>query len=59
MLLSIKGFTPDGLRPLDPDFQNEIDVRMVRLLELHDVKYEPLTGSVEERIERLTAGVKA
>jgi len=50
---------PDGLRPLDPDFQNEIDERMVRLLELHDVKYEPLTGSVEERIERLTAGVKA
>src|SRR5438477_111733 len=50
---------PDGLRPLDPDFQNEIDERMVRLPELHDVNYEPLTGSVEERIERLTAGVKA
>ncbi len=50
---------PDGLRPLDPDFQKEIDERMVRLLDLHDVKYESLTGSVEERIEQLTARVKA
>ncbi len=50
---------PDGLRPLDPDFQKEIDERMVRLLDLHDVKHEPLTGSVEERIERLTTRVKA
>jgi predicted ATPase len=49
---------PDGLRPLDPDFQKEIDERMVRLLELHDVRYEPLTGSVEERIEQLTARVR-
>ena len=49
----------DGLRPLDPDFQKEIDERMVRLLEQHDVKYELLTGSVDERIERLTACVKA
>ena len=50
---------PDGLRPLDPDFQKEIDERMVKLLDLHDVKYESLTGSVEERIEQLTERVKA
>jgi nicotinamide riboside kinase len=50
---------PDGLRPLDPDFQKEIDERMVRLLDLHDVRYEPLTGSVEERIEQLTARVRS
>jgi len=49
---------PDGLRPLDPDFQKEIDERMVRLLDLHDVKYESLTGSVEERIEQLTQRVR-
>ena len=50
---------PDGLRPLDPDFQKEIDERMVRLLDLHDVRYEALTGPVEERIEQLTARVRA
>ncbi|MGZ4139853.1 MAG: AAA family ATPase [Actinomycetota bacterium] len=50
---------PDGLRPLDPDFQKEIDERMVRLLHLHDVRFEPLTGSVDERIEQLTKRVRA
>jgi nicotinamide riboside kinase len=49
---------PDGLRPLDPDFQKEIDERMVRLLELHDVRYQTLTGSVGERIEQLTKHVQ-
>ena len=49
----------DGLRPDDPDFQAEIDERMVRLLDTHSVSYETVTGSVEERLgqieERLAA----
>ena len=49
---------PDGLRPLDPDFQKEIDERMVKLLDVHDVPYRSLTGTVEERIEQLSAQVK-
>src|SRR5919108_3999256 len=31
---------PDGLRPLDPDFQADIDRRMVHLLEVNDIGYE-------------------
>lgn len=50
---------PDGLRPLDPDFQKEIDERMVTLLHLHDVRYETLTGTVEERIEQLTKRIRS
>jgi nicotinamide riboside kinase len=46
---------PDGLRPLDPDFQADIDERMLRVMKIHDVRYEPLRGSVEERAEALTA----
>ena len=45
---------PDGLRPLDPDFQTEIDRRMLEILDSHAIKFEPLSGSVEERIEALT-----
>ncbi|HEX9695691.1 MAG TPA: ATP-binding protein [Actinomycetota bacterium] len=44
---------PDGLRPLDPDFQREIDERMVRILHDNAVDYEPLRGSVDERMEAL------
>jgi nicotinamide riboside kinase len=43
----------DGLRPLDPDFQADIDRRMLRLLDVNDVNYETLTGTVEERAEAL------
>lgn len=50
---------PDGLRPLDPDFQAEIDDRMTRLLSIHDVRHAILRGSVEERVEALTRGVKS
>jgi hypothetical protein len=51
------GIVPDGLRPLDPDFQKEIDERMLGLLEKFDVRYETLTGSVEERLEQLVKTV--
>jgi deoxyadenosine/deoxycytidine kinase len=47
------GIVLDGLRPDDPDFQADIDRRMVHLLEVNDVAYETLTGSVEERTEAL------
>src|SRR5437764_2700785 len=38
------GIVLDGLRPDDPDFQQDIDRRMVHLLDVNDVKYETLTG---------------
>lgn len=44
---------PDDLRPMDPEFQKEIDQRIVALLETHDVRYETITGSVEERMSRI------
>lgn len=40
----------DGLRPDDPAFQKEIDERMVHLLKSHDVGFDTVTGSVEERV---------
>jgi nicotinamide riboside kinase len=43
----------DGLRPDDPAFQKEIDERLVGLLTTHDVAYETVTGSVEERISQI------
>jgi nicotinamide riboside kinase len=45
----------DGLRPDDPEFQKEIDGRIVALLKAHDIDYETITGSVEERLEMTTA----
>jgi hypothetical protein len=45
----------DGLRPDDPQFQKEIDERILRLLAAHDIEYSTITGSVEERIERIEA----
>lgn len=39
----------DGLRPLDPDFQADIDRRMLDILDTHDVKFETLTGTIEDR----------
>jgi deoxyadenosine/deoxycytidine kinase len=47
------GIVPDGLRPLDPEFQQDIDRRMVQLLETNAIRYETLTGTVEERLEAL------
>lgn len=40
----------DGLRPDDPAFQKEIDERILGLLSAHDIEYETVTGSVEERL---------
>jgi hypothetical protein len=45
----------DGLRPDDPAFQKEIDERMLGLLSTHDVAYETVTGSVEERTAQVEA----
>lgn len=39
----------DDLRSDDPAFQSNIDRRIVRLLEGHDVEYYSLSGSVEAR----------
>jgi deoxyadenosine/deoxycytidine kinase len=47
----------DGLRPDDPAFQADIDRRMLDLLEVNDVKYETLTGSVDDRVEALISTV--
>ena len=48
----------DGLRPDDPDFQKDIDERILKLLEVNDVAYEPLTGDVETRVKTLMERVK-
>jgi hypothetical protein len=45
------GIVPDGLRPMDPDFQADIDKRLLKLLDVHAIRYEPLTGSVEQRLD--------
>lgn len=50
---------PDGLRPLDPDFQQEIDDRMRALLDRYSVHHEILAGSVEERLDRLEHHLRA
>ena len=50
---------PDGLRPMDPDFQADIDRRITGLLEAHAVRFEVLTGSIEERAERLLDRVRS
>lgn len=47
------GIVPDGLRPMDPDFQADIDRRILGLLDRHDIRHSTLTGSVEERTEAL------
>jgi len=47
----------DGLRPDDPAFQKEIDERMLGLLKSHDIEYQTMTGSVEERLGKIEAAV--
>ena len=47
------GIVLDGLRPDDPEFQADIDRRMVHLLEVNDVVYHTLTGSVEDRMDQM------
>lgn len=48
---------PDGLRPLDPGFQREIDDRMLGLLRDHAVSYDTLTGPVEARLRAMRDAV--
>lgn len=43
----------DGLRPDDPDFQKEIDDRVRGLLDGHSLVHETITGSVEERLDKI------
>lgn len=50
---------PDGLRPMDPAFQKEIDERMVGIMERYAVRYEPVTGSVPDRLEAVVKRVRA
>jgi deoxyadenosine/deoxycytidine kinase len=45
----------DGLRPDDPAFQEEIDQRVIRLLKSHDIDYETVKGSVDERLEQINS----
>lgn len=47
------GIVEDGLRPNDPEFQEDIDRRIVGLLDTHDIRHQTLTGTVEERIDAL------
>jgi nicotinamide riboside kinase len=49
---------PDELRPDDPDFQREIDERIVNLLEIYDVAYETLRGDIPTRVEALMKRVR-
>lgn len=48
---------PDGLRPLDPEFQREIDERMLALLHDNSVAYRTLGGSVPDRLAELEGAV--
>ncbi len=43
----------DGLRPDDPEFQKEIDGRLLSLLKSHDLDYKTVKGSIEERLEQI------
>jgi deoxyadenosine/deoxycytidine kinase len=52
------GIVLDGLRPDDPAFQKDIDQRILHLLDIYDVKYETLTGSVEERLDALVSKLR-
>lgn len=47
------GIVEDGLRPNDPAFQEEIDRRMLSLLDTHDIRHQTLRGTVEERVDAL------
>lgn len=47
----------DGLRPNDTEFQADIDQRVQTLLVTHDVRYQTLTGSVEQRQEQVRAAI--
>lgn len=48
---------PDGLRPMDPEFQQDIDRRLLGLLEMYDIVYSTLKGSVEDRVAAILDAV--
>ena len=50
---------PDGLRPMDPEFQADIDKRIVGLLDRHAIDYRTLRGSVQERLEEMLEALGA
>jgi nicotinamide riboside kinase len=50
---------PDDLRPNDPEFQREIDRRIVEVLETYDVAYETLSGDVPTRVKALLERVRS
>jgi predicted ATPase len=49
----------DGLRPDDPQFQEDIDHRIVALLEAHGMSYVTLTGSVQARLRELESHLES
>jgi len=49
---------PDGLRPMDPEFQRDIDARIRTLLDRHAIRHDVLTGSIDERLETLVKRVR-
>lgn len=51
------GIVEDGLRPNDPEFQEDIDRRILGLLDTHDIRHQTLRGSVEERVDGLLQGL--
>jgi nicotinamide riboside kinase len=51
------GIVSDGLRPMDPDFQQDIDKRILDLLDRYSLKFQTLTGTVEDRLKVLTEAV--
>ncbi len=43
----------DGLRPDDPEFQQEIDDRLLSILKFHDLEHVTIKGSVEQRLREI------
>jgi len=53
------GIVPDGLRPMDPEFQADIDRRILELLDIHAIRHRTLRGSVEERVDGMLGRLDA
>lgn len=49
---------PDGLRPMDPDFQADIDRRLVGLLDRFAIRHRTLTGTVDERLDAMLGALE-
>ena len=48
----------DGIRESDEKFQSEIDELIVGLLKKHNLNYETITGSVENRCKTILETIK-